>query len=47
VGKDGLVHAVETGFTSLASGPFDHDVKATYVTNIEKLLAENAHTAGH
>jgi thiol-disulfide isomerase/thioredoxin len=46
VGKDGLVHAVETGFTSLASGPFDHDVKAKYVANIEKLLAENAHSAG-
>jgi len=47
IGKDGLVHAVETGFTSLASGSFDHDVKAKYVTNIEKLLAENAHAAGN
>jgi thiol-disulfide isomerase/thioredoxin len=45
VGKDGLVHAVETGFTSSGSGKFDSDVKAKYVANIERLLAENAHTA--
>jgi thiol-disulfide isomerase/thioredoxin len=47
VGKDGLVQAVETGFTSSGSGVFDHDVRAKYVANIEKLLAENAHTTGN
>jgi thiol-disulfide isomerase/thioredoxin len=45
VGKDGLVHAVETGFTSSGSGKFDSEVRAKYVANIERLLAENAHTA--
>lgn len=47
VGRDGLVHAVETGFTSSGSGVFDHDVKAKYVANIEKLLAENVRAAGN
>jgi thiol-disulfide isomerase/thioredoxin len=47
VGKDGLVHAVETGFTSSGSGIFDHDVKAKYAANIEKLLSENAHAVGN
>jgi len=39
IGKDGLVHAVETGFPSPGSGHFDKDVKAKYVENIEALLA--------
>jgi hypothetical protein len=47
VGKDGLVHAVETGFTSLGSGKFDSDVKAKYVANIEKLLADNTRAASN
>ena len=42
IGKDGLVHAVETGFTSAASAEFDKGVRAKYVANIENLLAEKA-----
>ena len=40
VGRDGLVHFVETGFTSQGSGEIDHDVRTKYVSNIENLLAE-------
>ncbi len=39
IGKDGLVHAVETGFPSAGSGEFDRSVRQIYVENIEKLLA--------
>jgi thiol-disulfide isomerase/thioredoxin len=45
IGKDGLVHAVETGFTSSSSAEFDRDVKAKYVANIESLLAEKTQIA--
>jgi thiol-disulfide isomerase/thioredoxin len=44
IGKDGLVQAVETGFTSPGSAEFDREVKAKYVANIEKLLAERPRT---
>jgi hypothetical protein len=47
IGKDGLVHAVETGFTSSSSAEFDRDVKAKYVTNIEQLLAEKSNASGN
>jgi hypothetical protein len=47
IGKDGLVHAVETGFTSSGSAEFDRDVKAKYVANIEKLLSEHERSAGY
>jgi len=47
IGRDGLVHAVETGFTSSSSAEFDRDVKAKYVANIETLLAEKTHASGN
>ena len=47
IGRDGLVHAVETGFTSSGSGEFDRDVKAKYVANIEKLLSEHERSSGY
>jgi len=47
IGKDGLVHVVETGFTSSSSAEFDRDVKAKYVANIEKLLSEHERSAGY
>jgi thiol-disulfide isomerase/thioredoxin len=40
VGRDGRVQAVETGFPSAGSAEFNSQVKATYVTNIERLLAK-------
>jgi hypothetical protein len=30
VGRDGLVHAIHTGFTSRASGSFDSDFKQQF-----------------
>jgi hypothetical protein len=38
--KDGLVHAVKTGFTSSSSAEFDRDAKARNVGNIDKLQAK-------
>jgi thiol-disulfide isomerase/thioredoxin len=46
VGRDGLVHAVETGFPSPGSLEFDHDAKQRYVANIEKLLGPSSLTPG-
>ncbi|MGA7829397.1 MAG: TlpA disulfide reductase family protein [Terracidiphilus sp.] len=43
IGRDGLVHAIETGFPSSGSLVFDHEVKQKYEVNIEKLLQENKH----
>ena len=40
VGRDGRVHAVETGFPSAGSSEFFKQAKATYVANIERLLAD-------
>jgi len=39
LGRDGRVHAVETGFPSPGSAEFNDEVKQNYVANIEKLLA--------
>lgn len=47
VGRDGLVHAIETGFTSQGSGEFDSSIKARYVANIEKLLADALPATGN
>jgi thiol-disulfide isomerase/thioredoxin len=46
IGKDGLVHAVETGFPSPGSLEFDRNIKQTYVANIEKLLADRPLNSG-
>lgn len=47
VGRDGLVHAVETGFPSPGSLEFDHDAKQRYVENIEKLLGPITQSSGN
>jgi thiol-disulfide isomerase/thioredoxin len=47
IGRDGLVHAVETGFPSPGSLEFDHEVKQKYVANIERLLAGNLSASGN
>jgi thiol-disulfide isomerase/thioredoxin len=40
IGRDGLVHAVETGFPSPGSLEFDREAKQKYAANIERLLNE-------
>jgi len=47
LGKDGLVHAIETGFPSPGSLEFDHEAKQRYVKNIESLLAGNPPAPGN
>ena len=45
VGRDGLVHAVHTGFTSRASGDFDSHLKDEIRTSVARLLLENVHAS--
>ena len=45
VGRDGLVHAVHTGFTSRASGEFDSHLKDEIKTSVARLLLENVHAS--
>jgi thiol-disulfide isomerase/thioredoxin len=40
IGRDGLVHAVETGFPSPGSPEFQQTVEKKYVSTIERLLAQ-------
>jgi len=45
VGRDGLVHAIHTGFTSRASGNFDSDLKDQINRDVAQLLSANVQTA--
>jgi thiol-disulfide isomerase/thioredoxin len=47
VGRDGLVHAIHTGFTSRASGSFDSDLKQQVNNDVARLLSENVQVASH
>jgi thiol-disulfide isomerase/thioredoxin len=45
VGRNGLVQAIHTGFTSRASGEFDFDLKRQVESDVARLLSENVQTA--
>jgi thiol-disulfide isomerase/thioredoxin len=45
VGRDGLVHAIHTGFTSRASGNFDSDFKQQFSSDVARLLSEKEQVA--
>ena len=40
VGRDGLVHEIHTGFTSLASREFDSQLKSQITASVERLLSD-------
>jgi hypothetical protein len=45
VGRNELVQAVHTGFTSRASGEFDSDLKRQVESDVARLLSANVQTA--